>query len=64
MLYILCAVHDHARDLSGQSGTIAAREKKINTHALGHAIIDFTPFETARTHVYIGHRRFIRWRKK
>jgi hypothetical protein len=63
VLYIPCAVHDHARDLSGQGGTLAAR-KKINTHAQGHAIFGFTPFEIARTHVYIRNFRFFRWPKK
>jgi hypothetical protein len=63
VLYIPCAVHGHARDLSGLGGTLAAR-KKINTHAQDHAMFGFTPFEIAPTHVYTGKRRFIRWRKK
>jgi hypothetical protein len=37
VLYIPCAVHDHACDLSGQGGTLAAR-KKINTHAQGRSL--------------------------
>jgi hypothetical protein len=43
---------------------LSSRKENFNTHAQGHAIFGFTPFEISRTHVYIRNCRFIRWPKK